>query len=108
MSDGRGVVPLPGGGVDLGVAHPVPLAVHDVVADLHVLDDLGDRQPDGADQPGRREQGEQQHGAAAELELALDVDDLADVGGVALAAAVDDLLADGVELAAQILRCPRR
>ena len=35
-------VPLPGGRVDLGVAHPVPLAVQDVVADLHVLQDLGD------------------------------------------------------------------
>ena len=55
---GRGVVPLPGGGVDLRVAHPVPLAVQDVVPDLHVLQDLGDRQAGGADQPGRREQRE--------------------------------------------------
>ena len=35
-----GGVPLPVGGVDLRVVHPVPLAVHDVVADLHVLEDL--------------------------------------------------------------------
>ena len=40
---GRGGVPVPGGGVDLGIVHPVPLAVHDVVADLHVLEDLGGR-----------------------------------------------------------------
>ena len=85
----RGVVPLPGGGVDLRVAHPVPLAVQDVVADLHVLQDLGDRQAGGADEPGRREQREQQHRAAAELELALGVDDPADVRRVVLARGVD-------------------
>ena len=100
---GGGVVPLPGRGVDLVVAHPVPLAVHDVVADLHVLDDLGDREPDRACQPCRRKQREQQYGAAAQFELALKVDDVADVVGVALAAAVEDLLADGVEFAAQVL-----
>ena len=86
-----GVVPLPGGGVDLRVAHPVPLAVQDVVADLHVLQDLGHRQAGGADQPGGREQREQQHAAAAQLELALGRDDLADVGGVSLAAGGDHL-----------------
>src|SRR3712207_7545139 len=32
----RRVVPVPGGRVDLGVPHPVPLPVQDVVADLHV------------------------------------------------------------------------
>ena len=39
-----GHIPLPGRRVDLRIVHPVPLAVDDVVADLHVLDDLGDRQ----------------------------------------------------------------
>ena len=37
----RGGVPVPGRGVDVRVVHPVPLAVQDVVADLHVLEDLG-------------------------------------------------------------------
>src|SRR5699024_4832678 len=46
-------VPLPGGGVDLGVVHPVPLPVHDVVAEFHVLDDLGDPEGACADRPGR-------------------------------------------------------
>ncbi len=100
---GRDVVPFPVGGVDCRVAHPVPLAVHDVVADLHVLDDLGDRQAERADQPGRREQREQQDGAAAEFEASLIVDDAADVVGVALAAAGEHLLADGVEFGAEIL-----
>ncbi len=42
MTSGRGRahgVPLPRGGVDLRVAHPVPLAVQDVVAQLHVLEE---------------------------------------------------------------------
>ena len=42
---GRGRVPVPGRGVDVRVVHPVPLAVEDVVADLHVLEDL--RRPTG-------------------------------------------------------------
>ena len=99
----RRVVPLPGRGVDLRVAHPVPLAVQDVVADLHVVEDLGHRQAGGADEPGRREDREQQHGPAAQLEAALGLDDLADVLRVALAAAVDHALPDRVELDAEHL-----
>ena len=99
----RGHVPLPGAGVDLGVAHPVPLAVEDVVADLHVVEDLGDAEAEGAEHPRRRERAEEQHRARAELELALGVDDAADVGGVGGAAGVEDLLADGVELDADLL-----
>ena len=83
--------------------HPVPLAVQDVVADLHVLEDLGGAQARGAEDPGRREDAEEQHRAAAELERALGLDDLADVGRVAGAAGVDDVLADGVELDADRL-----
>ena len=99
----RGVVPLPGRRVDLRVAHPVPLAVEDVVADLHVVEDLGHRQAGGADDPGRREDREQQHGAAAQLDAALGLDDLADVLRVARAAAVDHALPDRVELDAEHL-----
>ena len=40
----RGRVPVPALRVDVGVVHPVPLPVHHVVADLHVLEDLGERQ----------------------------------------------------------------
>jgi hypothetical protein len=58
----RGRVPVPVLGVDVGVVHPVPLAVHDVVADLHVLEDLGERQGGGAEQPkGTAARSEQQH-----------------------------------------------
>ncbi len=97
------VVPLPGRRVDLGVTHPVPLAVHDVVPDLHVLDDLGDREAGGAGDPGRREHRDEQDGTAAELELALHVDDLADVGRVVGSAGVDHRLADRVELDTELL-----
>src|SRR6185295_19318488 len=41
---GRGGVPLPFGGVNLGIVHPIPLPVRDVVPEFHVLDDLGDGQ----------------------------------------------------------------
>jgi hypothetical protein len=99
----RGVVPLPGGGVDRGVAHPIPLAVHDIVAEFHVLDDLRHRQTDGSGQPGRWEEREQQYRAAAEFQAALGGDDGADVGGIALTATGDDLFADGVEFGAEVL-----
>ena len=49
---GRGGVPVPGRGVDAGVVHPVPLPVQDVVADLHVLEDLRRRERGGAGGPG--------------------------------------------------------
>src|SRR6478752_5210728 len=100
---GGGVVPLPGGRVNLRVAHPVPLAVHDVVPDLHVLDDLGDREAGRADDPGGREHRHEQEGSAAELQLALGGDDLADVGRVVGSAGVDDGLPDGVELDTDLL-----
>ncbi len=44
--------------MNLGIAHPVPLAMHDVVTDLHVLEDLRHRGPRRAHQPGGREEGE--------------------------------------------------
>src|SRR5688500_3705507 len=77
--------------------------MHDVVTDLHVLEDLRHGEPRGAHQPGGREEGEEENSAAAELELALHVDDLADVCGVPGAAGAQDLLAQGVELARQRL-----
>jgi hypothetical protein len=77
--------------------------VQDVVPDLHVLEDLGDRQADRPDDPRGREARGEQDGAAAQLDLAVDVDDLADVAGVVLAAGVDHTLADVVELLADEL-----
>jgi hypothetical protein len=73
------------------------------VADLHVLEDLRDRQAGRADQPRRGEQGEQQHPAAAELQPALPGDHSPDVRGVLLTPAAHDLVPDGVELDADAL-----
>jgi hypothetical protein len=77
--------------------------VEDVVADLHVLQDLGHRETGRADHPRGREQGEEEYGTAAELEAALGLDDLADVRRITLAAGVDHALADRVELDAEHL-----
>src|SRR5215203_3205776 len=77
--------------------------MQDVVTDLHVLEDLRHGEPRSAHQPGGREEGEEENSAAAELELALHVDELADVCGVLGAAGAQDLLAQGVELARQRL-----
>jgi len=98
-----GVVPLPRGGVDVRVPHPVPLAVHDVVPDLHVLEDLRDGQARRADDPRTGVQREQQDDSGGRLEGALDADDPADVGRVVGTARGEDLLAQRVELAAQLV-----
>ena len=63
-----GHVPFPGGGVDLGVVHPVPLSVDDVVPDLHVLEDLGDREHSAACPPQWFLVAEQQCRPAGDLE----------------------------------------
>ena len=80
------------------VAHPVVLAVHHVVADLHVLEDLGDRERGDRERPGRR-QVEQR--AAGDLELLLALDDAADVRRVLLAEVGEDALAQRVQLVAE-------
>ena len=85
--------------MDLRVAHPVPLAVQDVVPDLHVVEHLGDREARGAEHPGGLVPAREQERAAAHLELALHVDDASDVRRVPCAAIVEDRLPDGVELA---------
>src|SRR5215216_1718846 len=77
--------------------------MQDVVTDLHVLEDLRHGEPRRAHQPRGREEGEEENSAAAELELALHADELADVCGVLGAAGAQDLLAQGVELARQRL-----
>ena len=75
--------------------------MHDVVADLHVVEDLRDAEHRGAGQPGRRQEAGEQQRAAADLEGALRLDDAADVVGVLLAEVGDHAFLDGVELAAE-------
>jgi hypothetical protein len=70
------------------------------VADLHVVQDLGDAERGHGERPGGREV---HQCAAGDLELALLLDDAADVGGVGLAEVGDDALADRVHLLAELL-----
>jgi hypothetical protein len=101
---GRGGVPVPALGVDVGIVHPVPLAVHDVVADLHVLEDLGERQRGGPEQPQRAPARAEQQQARGEHELAVQPDRVADVARVALAEVGEDVVVKRVELAPQLLQ----
>ena len=98
-----GRVPLPVAGVDLRIVHPVPLAVHRVVAELHVLQDLGRAEQRRAEQPRGREEAREQRDAAGGGEAALQRDDAQDVVAVGLAAGGLDLGADLVELGADRL-----
>jgi hypothetical protein len=105
---GAGGVPLELLARELRVVHPLVLAVHHVVADLHVVEDLGEREGRGPGEPeGRHDAGPEQ-AAAGDLEPALGADDAADVVGVALAAGGEDAAADCVELGAELLELLRR
>src|ERR1700684_1176783 len=101
-------VPLEGLAVQPRVLHPVVLAVHHVVPDLHVVEDLRQGQGDGAADPRGRQEAEEQQPAACALQSALGADDLVDVVGVALAEVRDDAGADRVELLPERLELLRR
>ena len=71
--------------MDFGVVHPVPLAVHDVVSDLEVLEDLGQGEQGDAGDPEGAAAGEEEGSAAGELDVALGADESLDVADVLLA-----------------------
>ena len=75
-----GRVPLEALAAQVGIVHPVVLTVHHVVADLHVVEDLRQRQGRHAAEPGGREEPREHQPAAGDLEPALGPDHLADVG----------------------------
>ena len=93
-------VPFPGRGVDARIAHPVPLTVQHVVANLHVLQDLGGGEQGGPQEPCRRQDAGEEQRAATDLQAALGANHAADVARIAFAAVGDHLVADRVELAA--------
>jgi hypothetical protein len=98
-----GGVPLEVLGVQRRIVGPVVLAVHHVVADLHVVQDLGDRQRGGTAQPQRGQPAEFEHRASGDLETALGLDDLADVVEVGLAELGHHAVADRVEFLTEAL-----
>ncbi len=99
----RGEIPFPGGGVDLRIAHPVPLAVQHVVADLHVLEDLRGGERRGAREPGRRQDRDEQQCPSAGFQAPLHRDHLPDVPRVVLAAGGQHLVADLVQFTAELV-----
>jgi heme exporter protein D len=107
---GAGDVPLVGLAVEMRVAHPVVLAVHDVVAQLHVLENFRERQQQRADDQrrqrcGMRKTAEQpaadraapQQDAARKSAPAHAGDNGANVLGIALAQRCDGTRAHRVE-----------
>jgi hypothetical protein len=76
--------------------------VHDVVADLHVLEDLGQREDRGPGDGRRREPRADQQRPAGDLEPALGRDHSLDVRAVALAEVGAHGGADRVELTGEV------
>ena len=83
--------------MDHVITHPVPLTVHDVVPDLHVVDDLGNTEPNRTGDPYGWQPGKHQRSAGAHLEATLTSNDGSDVRSVILAELVDHRLTDRVE-----------
>ena len=104
----RGGVPVPRPRVDDRVVHPVPLAVQDVMADLHVLEDLGHAQGGRAEDPGSAPARGDELQAADQGQAPLHGDDRADVARVAIAEIVLDGLVQRLELASDLLDLLRR
>ena len=94
-------VPLPRRGVHLRVVHPIPLAVHDIVAEFHVLDDLGDRKHGRSAEPQQPVAASQQCQPTADLQESLCGDGAPQILGVALAAVGFDLASQCIELVAE-------
>src|SRR5271166_4316669 len=99
----RGGVPLPFGGMDLRVVQPIPLAVHDVVPEFQVLDDLRDTKQGGPGDPGDLVPARQQGNSTTDHQATLQLDGPAHVPGIALAPGLLDIGSDRVQFAAQFL-----
>src|SRR3984957_17953471 len=87
--------------MDLRVVHPIPLAVHDVMPEFQVFDDLRDAEQGGPGDPGDLVPARQQGYSATDHESALQLDCSADVAGVPFAPGLLDIGPDRVQFAAQ-------
>src|SRR5690606_32211860 len=86
------------------IAHPVPLAVQDVVADLHVVEDLRRGEGGGPGEPRGRQPGGEQQRPAGDLQPAPRGDEAPDVPGILLAEARHQLRAGPVQLPAELFQ----
>ncbi len=98
-----GGVPFECPTADRRVAHPVVLAVHHIVADFHVVEDLRQSEHRGARQPGGRQNAGEQHCAPADFKGPLGFDDAADVVGIAFTEIGQHAFLDGVEFTAEVV-----
>ena len=79
------------------IARPVVLAVHHVVADFHVVQNLGTGQRQHTGHPAQRPHAKVQQRAASYLAGAANADHVAHVVHVGLAQIVHHAVADGVD-----------
>jgi hypothetical protein len=77
--------------------------VRDVVAQLHVLDDLGQGQHPGPGPPRQPVSAGEQRNSSAGGQPALELDGSPHIAGIALPARLLDIGADGVELGRELL-----
>jgi len=87
--------------VDVRIAHPVPLAVENVVAQFHVLEDLGHAQEGCSGDPGGLVLADQQRSPPGNLQTPLDLDHAPDVRSIGRSAFAQDVVADGIEFTTQ-------
>src|SRR5271156_4512540 len=90
-------VPLPGGGVNFGIVHPIPLTVADIVAQLHVLDALGRGQCASSERPSGTGSADADHDTGGQIEAALNSDGALDVRAVLRAKRIFDVETDRVQ-----------
>ncbi len=87
--------------MDLRIVHPVPLAMHDVVAEFHVLDDLGHREHRGSRKPEPAMATAQQCQSTAGLQNALCRNRSTQIPCVAHTAIRFDLASQRIEFGAE-------
>jgi hypothetical protein len=100
-------VPVVGCRVQGRIVHPVVLAVHHVVADFHVFQDLGVGQGQHADHPADRPEPEHQQAAAGHRTALSAPDHAPDMVGIALAEVSGYLGTQGIELVSQVIELLR-
>ena len=89
--------------MQLGIVGPVELAVHNVVADFHVVEYLGNRQCSYAQHKWHGCKAKMNQGSARNLEVALNADDVFHVIHIFLAQVGTDLIAQRIKIFLQIV-----
>jgi hypothetical protein len=87
--------------VDLGIVHPIPLAVADIVAEFHVLDDFRECQSCDAQTSSLAGAADEKHSTGRDFERSLKPDRPMDVLRVACAPGLFDAAANGVQFLAE-------